>query len=192
MPLPSVSIIDYRSDWTREYSDLASNLAAALDGLALRVDHVGSTSVPGLVAKDIIDVQVTVAALGQDVSIKLLSAGYTLHQGTAERLDHTPPGLEASAPEDWTKLFFKERVGQRRANVHVRQAGRPNQRYALLVRDFLRADPAVASAYGELKKRLASSLLNGSLYPDVKDPVSDIIYHAAERWAREVGWEPSA
>jgi GrpB-like predicted nucleotidyltransferase (UPF0157 family) len=79
--------------------------------------------------------------------------------------------------------------GARRSNVHVRQIGKPNQRYPLLVRDFLRAEGRIAQAYGELKKRLASALAEPETYPDVKDPVSDIIYLAAERWAAATNWQ---
>ncbi len=189
MSPPTVALVDHRSEWALEYASVASDLASVIGSLALQIDHIGSTAVPGLVAKDIIDVQVTVAKLDQEVAARILGAGYTLH-GTAERQDHTPPGLEASDPRDWTKFFFKERPGHRRVNIHVRQAGRPNQRYPLLVRDFLRADPVVAKAYGELKTRLGSSLRDPTLYAEVKDPVSDIIHRAAERWAREVGWQP--
>jgi GrpB-like predicted nucleotidyltransferase (UPF0157 family) len=77
---------------------------------------------------------------------------------------------------------------QRRVNVHVRLAGKPNQRYALLVRDFLRANPAVAAAYAELESRLAAALANPADYPEVKDPAVDLIYFAAEAWAVSSGW----
>jgi len=105
--------------------------------------------------------------------------------------DHRPP--DARGPnEDWQKLFFYEPTGERRGNIHVREVGRPNQRYPLLFRDFLIAHPPMASAYGELKRRLAASLRNQEDYPDVKDPAVDLIYLAAMRWAEQVSWEPGA
>ena len=100
-----------------------------------------------------------------------------------------PPGHEGPG-EDWTKFFLTERTGERRAHIHVRQAGRPNQRYALLFRDFLRRNAHVAAAYGELKRRLAASLIDDDSYPDVKDPAVDLIYLAAEQWAAQSKWEP--
>ncbi len=73
--------------------------------------------------------------------------------------------------------------------MHVRQAGRANQRYALLFRDYLRADPACAAAYGQVKVALARLHPNDQdAYYDVKDPVCDIIMAAAERWARETDY----
>lgn len=74
-------------------------------------------------------------------------------------------------------------------NVHVRAEGRPNQRYALLFRDYLRAHPYSAQAYETLKSHLAALLPHDSgRYADVKDAGCDLIYFAAEEWARTIGW----
>jgi len=59
----------------------------------------------------------------------------------------------------------------------------------LLFRDYLRAHPATAAAYAELKRRLAAGLADPASYPDVKDPAVDLIYLAAEEWAAAAGWE---
>lgn len=67
---------------------------------------------------------------------------------------------------------------------------KPNQRYGLLVRDFLRANPEVAAAYAELKSRLAAALADPADYPEVKDPAVDLLYFAAEAWAARSGWQP--
>ena len=75
-------------------------------------------------------------------------------------------------------------------NVHVRAAGRPNQRYALLCRDFLRANPTAAEAYALFKQRLAAQGMEIGAYVDIKDPVFDLIMHAAESWAARTGWRP--
>jgi len=72
----------------------------------------------------------------------------------------------------------------------VRMAGRPNQRYPLLFRDYLRAHPASAAAYAELKRRLAEHLSDPQRYPEVKDAAVDLIYFAAEEWAATTGWQP--
>ena len=183
-----VTIVEYRAVWSVEFEVIASELQEALGVEALRLDHIGSTAVPALAAKDIIDVQVTVRSLDGGISEMLLAAGFSTHTHIV-RQDHLPPGFVAQE-QDWSKLFFMQRLGARRSNIHVRQMGKPNQRYPLLVRDFLRAEPRIAAAYGELKKRLASALTDPDTYPDVKDPVADIIYLAAERWALATSWQP--
>ena len=62
-----VEIIPYQESWPSEFQAIAASLRQALGELALRIDHIGSTSVPGLSAKDVIDIQVTVAALDDRV-----------------------------------------------------------------------------------------------------------------------------
>lgn len=188
--MQTVDIVEHRATWRTDFERIAAELRAALGNQALRVDHIGSTAVPMLAAKDIIDVQVTVARLDDAIARSLLAAGFTTHHEVI-RQDHLPPGFEPDA-DDWAKLFFMQRPGDRRSNIHVRQIGRPNQRFALLVRDYLRSESSVAKAYGELKRRLAAALADPKAYPEVKDPAADIIYLAAEAWAKATNWHPPA
>jgi GrpB-like predicted nucleotidyltransferase (UPF0157 family) len=181
-----VTIVPYKSSWPGEFQELAKILRASLGILALRIDHIGSTSVRGLAAKDRIDIQITVANLDSSVEEALNKVGY---QRLKHLRDHPPSGMEAGAGE-WSKWVFKPPVDQRPTNLHVRVAGRPNQRYALLFRDYLRTHPATAEAYAELKSRLAQNLADPNTYPDVKDPAVDLIYLAAEDWAKATGWGP--
>ena len=120
--------------------------------LALRIDHIGSTSVPGLGAKDVIDIQITVQALTPEVRQKLIEAGYERREAITH--DHVPLG-EDDDPRLWAKFFFNQPAGQRRANIHVRAAGNPNQRYPLLFRDYLRAHPNSARTVELIKRQLA-------------------------------------
>jgi GrpB-like predicted nucleotidyltransferase (UPF0157 family) len=181
-----VKIIPYQASWPGEFLTLGTALRQTLGDLAVRIDHIGSTSVPGLAAKDIIDIQVTVAQLEPAVEQALNHLGYTLYQTISQ--DHIPPESDGSA-DDWTKWFFKPPAGQRLTNLHVRVAGRLNQRYALLFRDYLRAHPATAEAYARLKLQLAEHLADPQMYPEVKDPAVDLIYLAAQDWASAVGWQ---
>jgi GrpB-like predicted nucleotidyltransferase (UPF0157 family) len=164
---------------------MARKVRAALGPAALRIDHIGSTAVPGLPAKNVIDIQVAVADLA--VADALAAAGFRALEEALH--DHRPPGDE-SAESQWTKRLFVEPVDERRANVHVRVLGNANQRYALLFRDYLRAHPATAEAYAELKRRLAAHMPDTLTYAEVKDPAVDLIALAAEEWARATGWEP--
>jgi GrpB-like predicted nucleotidyltransferase (UPF0157 family) len=183
-----IEIVDYKSEWPAEFERLASRLARPLRRLALRIDHIGSTSVPGLAAKDVIDIQVTVRELTPEVLQCITGAGFR-HCPEVTR-DHVPAGA-SDATGDWSKLLFVQPAGERRVHLHVRQAGRPNQRYPLLFRDYLRAQPQVAAAYAELKRRLGAALANAEDYPDVKDPAVDLIYLAAEQWANSTKWQLS-
>lgn len=186
-----VEIIEYRDVWPSEFRALAGRLRSALGPLALRIDHIGSTAVPGLAAKDVIDIQITVASLDDAIRTALESIGYT-HIARITG-DHPPANSSAAyqldrSDDQWRKWFFRAPAGSRPTNTHVRLAGRANQRYPLLFRDYLRTHPATAAAYAELKRRLAAELRDPDTYPDVKDPAVDLIYLAAEEWAATTGW----
>jgi GrpB-like predicted nucleotidyltransferase (UPF0157 family) len=175
--------------WPGEFVQIQGDIRVALGEDAQRIDHIGSTAVPGLPSKDVIDVQVTVedeAMLGR-VSTTLERQGW---RGGDSADDHVVPGLPTD-PSEWKKAFFHEPEGSRRANVHVRMAGRANQRYALVFRDYLRVHPDAAAAYAEVKRQLALLAPSGGVYADAKDPACDLIYQAAEVWATQTGWKPA-
>lgn len=187
LSMRSVEIIPYQERWANEFEEIASVLRTGLVSLALRIDHIGSTAVPGLAAKDVIDIQITVASLGEEIIRAMTRLGYNLATGISQ--DHQPPGMVSSA-WDWEKLLFRPPLEQRCTHTHVREVGRANQRYPLLFRDYLRAHPTTAQAYAELKRRLAVQLADPGTYPDVKDPAVDLIYYAASEWAEYTGWNP--
>jgi GrpB-like predicted nucleotidyltransferase (UPF0157 family) len=188
--MPEVAIRDPVPGWAGEFERIAVVLHALLLDGARRIDHIGSTAVPALASKDVIDVQMTVDdEAGLDAAAERLAGG-----GWRVRpeivVDHVAPGAP-EAEREWVKRFATEPEGHRRVNAHLRIAGRANQRYALLFRDYLRAHPATAAAYGTFKRR-AAELLSDSLYSyvDLKDPVCDLIYLPAEEWAARTGWTP--
>jgi GrpB-like predicted nucleotidyltransferase (UPF0157 family) len=154
----------------------------------LRIDHIGSTSIEGLAAKDIIDIQVTVASLDPAVEVAFKGIGYTRLESISQ--DHIPPGSSGTAVE-WVKWLFRPPGDQRLANIHIRLQGNANQRYALLFRDYLRAHPVAAQAYVQVKEALVKYHGDDAeAYYTVKDPVCDIIIIEAEEWAAWVGWAP--
>ena len=182
-------IVPYDDRWPAAFNEIARELRAALGDQALRIDHIGSTSVPGLAAKDIIDIQVTVAALDDATLTPALAAlGYTRHPGVAT--DHVPAG-GAADPAQWRKRYFHAPPAQRPTHLHVRQAGRANQHYPLLFRDYLRATPAAVASYAAIKQAIGHLYAhNADAYYAVKDPVCDLIIDAAQRWAATTGYTP--
>jgi GrpB-like predicted nucleotidyltransferase (UPF0157 family) len=182
-----IEIVPYHNDWPDEFRTIASRLRAELGGLALRIDHIGSTSVSGLAAKDKIDIQVTVAALSPEVEQALNHAGYV--RNLAVDSDHVPPG--ETDPARWRKWYFRQGEGTRATHIHVRLTGLPNQRYPLLFRDYLRAHPDSAEAYARVKQQLVRFHADDiDAFCDIKDPVCDLILFAAEEWAKETAWQP--
>ena len=183
-----IVIEKYNPEWHADFEKIRAELLKTLGPLALRVDHIGSTSVPGLGAKDIIDVQVTVASLIDEIVDKMKVAGYT-HKPYYS--DHVPKGEDPN-PELWKKIYFVERPGERQTHIHIRQLGNPNQRYALLFRDYLRAHPKSAETIELIKRQLAKyHPEDWDAYYDIKDPVYDLIWDAAQDWSQTVSWDES-
>jgi GrpB-like predicted nucleotidyltransferase (UPF0157 family) len=162
-------------------------LRDALGALALRIDHIGSTSVPGLAAKDVVDLQVIVERLTpvEPLIEAFSAAGYTLR---AVGEDHVPAGWEGPRSA-WAKLLFLPREG-RRVHAHVRVAGSPNERYALLFRDYLRAHDSVRDRWAIVKAELAGATATRDEYAIRKDPLTDELMAGAEAWASATGWNP--
>ena len=180
-----ISLSPYQSTWPSEFRGAGVRLRRNLGSLALRIDHIGSTSVPGLAAKDIIDIQVTVEALIPAVEEAILAAGYRRLRHLS---DHAPP-LSHPDPVQWEKWVFQGEGG-RPVNLHVRVKGRANQRYALLFRDYLRSNPLVSRAYEQVKASIIKyhPEEDRNAYYDIKDPVCDIIMGGAETWAEASSW----
>lgn len=187
-----VVITDAQERWVEEFKDKGGQLRKVLGSSALRIDHIGSTSVPGLAAKDIIDIQVTVASLDDlsEFDAKMRSSGY---QRRGEFHYDCLVGIDDPYSPQLRKAYFREPEGTRRHHIHIRQKGLMNQRYALLFRDYLRANETVKIGYETIKRRLTEIFpesIGGYLY--IKDPLMDIIYQGAESWATTVGWSEDA
>lgn len=180
-------ISDYDATWPHRFHEAAARLRALLKGDALRIDHIGSTAVPGLAAKDLVDIQITVQELGfADAWPQELLPGLVRRGGTL--IDHIPAGASTSTAA-WDKRYWSQFNA---LHVHVRADGRPNQRYPLLFRDYLRADHAAAASYGAVKRALATVVLdNWDAYYSVKDSACDLLISGAEQWATHTGWSPS-
>ena len=136
-----IIVTDYDPAWPRAFEQLRARIWPAIEGVATAIEHVGSTSVPGLAAKPVIDLTIVVPdALAMATVIdRLAGIGYR-HRG-----DLGVAGREAfAAPEEAAAHHLYACIDENDA-----------LRNHLAVRDCLRSDPAAAAEYGALKKRLA-------------------------------------
>ncbi len=183
----AIELVSWRTEWARDFEALRVRLGDGFGELAVAIDHIGSTSVPGLAAKDVIDVQVIVRSLAPTDPIAAACAKADMDELFSDWDDHIPPGWHGDQAA-WNKMFTRPRDGDRRANIHIRVAGSPNERYALLFRDFLRADDRLRDAWGTFKRAVAAHADDIDAYLDVKDPATDVVMVSAERWAADTGW----
>ncbi|WP_127588347.1 GrpB family protein [Paenibacillus koleovorans] len=176
MPDPIV-VVPYDPKWPVEFRTIGTAIRGALAELAVRIDHIGSTSVVGLDAKPVIDVQVAVESFDQcDPIVQRLAAiGYR---------------YRADNP-DLTKRYFREPPGAKRVHLHVREHGSWSEQTALLFRDYLRQHPEDCKRYAETKYSLMQQYQHErEHYVEAKDPIIWEILRRASGWSKMVGWRP--
>ncbi|WP_210440950.1 GrpB family protein [Nocardioides xinjiangensis] len=139
--MSGVEVVDWSPDWSRQFEEVATVLRSALvDVPSARVEHVGSTSVPGLAAKPVLDIDVVVDAAEVPAAVAALEAVGYVHRG-----DLGVPGRGA----------FHAPGGPRR-HVYVCPAGTASVRNHLAVRDVLRGRDDLRDAYAGVKRALAA------------------------------------
>jgi GrpB-like predicted nucleotidyltransferase (UPF0157 family) len=164
-------LVPYDPRWSADFDVERDRLQAAMGSLAVRIDHHGSTSVPGLAAKPIIDIQISVRSLVplSAYAAPLEQLGYT----------HKPH------PDDaWCPYFFKPASKPHTHHVHVVEAGGKPERRTLAFRDFLREHGDAARAYEQLKRELAAAYERGDLrtideYANAKTAFVEATFSAA-------------
>jgi dephospho-CoA kinase len=182
------TLVAYDGSWPWAAARLMGRITAALGERAVAVEHVGSTSVPGLAAKDVIDLQVAVRSLADadapDFVRALADKGFPRSEGNNGDTVHA----WAPDPSSWRKRFHGSSDPGRVAHVHVRQLGSPGWESALLFRDWLVANPREADDYAGLKRALAPTHDTAEDYSVAKEPWIASALERARVWARHTGW----
>jgi len=174
-----IEVVAYQTGWRDQFVAIASDLRQSLGESALRIDHVGSTSVDGLAAKPIIDIQISVHQL------------HTMeqYQSALERIGYR----YRSDNDDLSKRYFREKSGNPRTHIHMREAGSWSEQLNLLFRDYLRQHPEACKKYEEVKYDLAERYRNDrEAYVRGKEEVVWMILRQAHAWSMQVGWKPEA
>jgi GrpB-like predicted nucleotidyltransferase (UPF0157 family) len=160
-----ISVVDYDERWPVRFRALAERIRQALGDDALGIEHIGSTSVPGLAAKPIVDVLLTVADVDDEPAYlpALESAGFLLRvREPGHRMVRTPA---------------------RDVHVHAYEPGRPEVRDSLDLRDWLRVDAEDRELYAATKRMLARQQWGDmNDYADAKTQVVQDILARARAW----------
>jgi dephospho-CoA kinase len=185
--------------WADQAQRILNRLRTTCGHRALRVDHIGSTAVADLPAKDVIDIQITVESLAvaDELVEPLLAAGYPRIEhiaedvakndarSTVDRYDHEDD------PALWRKRIHASADPGRPTNVHIRVDGWPNQQFALLFVDWLTANADARADYLNVKRAAEESGDEDTAdYAGVKEPWLLDAYRRAWDWADSTGWKP--
>jgi GrpB-like predicted nucleotidyltransferase (UPF0157 family) len=166
-----IKVVPFDPAWPQRFAEERAKIVAALGVRAVRVDHIGSTSIPGLAAKPIIDIQLSVKDVAdeEDYLAVLVAIGYHLR-----------------VREPGHRLVRTADLG---VHVHCCNAGSEWERRHLLFRDWLRYDQVDRVAYGESKNQLAKrDWPDMNSYAEAKSALISEITARAHRWAAGSGW----
>lgn len=193
--MPIAVIGDYDPIWPAHAQQLLDQVCSALEGLnkseSFRYDHIGSTAVPGLAAKPIVDLQVRMPALPSLQELAALLACTDFVPARGARPDS--PGVYRDTPrpgdEDSTGLHDKRlfHAPEQAAILHIRRTDSPFAEFVVVFRDWLRHHPDQARRYEQLKRGLAEQRANDHDYDDytrAKSSFFDEIEPGMREWAR--------
>lgn len=191
MPFPDedglVLLTEYREVWAYEFQVLAETLRKLELDTRGAIEHVGSTSIPGMVAKDVIDAQIRVVELNVDaMTERFTDAGYRCRLEEWNKRESTRHG-------DFPKLVFGPPRGGRRVNVHVRLDGTQGAMDTLLFRDYLRSEEEPRFRWAEFKRSIVedAGAIDLAGYGQAKQSKWDELMHHADAWAVATNWQAS-
>ncbi|MGL5910350.1 MAG: GrpB family protein, partial [Phycicoccus sp.] len=174
--------------WPAQASRLLARARHAVGDLAVTLDHVGSTAVPELVAKDVVDLQIGVRRLADADLPAFVSA-------MAAMGFPRPAGEWADRGKDgtsWPQRFHGSTDPGRVAHLHVREVGSPGWEWALQFRDWLRDDREERDRYAAVKTALATTASSTGDYAEAKEPWFDQAWGRSRDWAQRTGWAAPA
>jgi dephospho-CoA kinase len=177
-----LQLVTFDPTWPDQALRIIKRIQTACGAKVLRIDHIGSTAVPGMDAKDVIDIQAAVASLdvADEIADALADIGYPRIEHITSDVPHTDD------PALWQKRIHGAADPGRPARIHIRVDGWPNQQFALLFRDWLKANPTVREEYMAVKRQA----LGAPHYSDAKEPWFGDAYRRAWEWAEANGWRP--
>ncbi len=165
-----IEVVAYNPDWQTLYEDEAQKITNALEHEVSSIHHIGSTAIPGILAKPIIDIKVVVND----------SARIDKFNPAMMALEYQPRG-ENGIPG--RRFFTKDTAGNRTHHIHIYQVEHQEIARHLKFRDYLRAHPEDGLTYSQLKETLVDKFRDDPIrYTNGKDEFIEKIDKRAEQW----------
>lgn len=175
-----VELVPHNPEWEKLADQEAQHILDSLSIPVVGIYHIGSTSVPGIKAKPILDFVMEVENMEKLIqeSPKLEGIGYV------SKGEYGIPGRQ---------FFTKDTHGERTHHLHVFQSGHPDIERHLVFRDYLRANPEAARAYEELKEQLAERFPDKSnMYTEAKSDFILSMDEVARYWLEQNGFRKNS
>ncbi|MFQ5966563.1 MAG: GrpB family protein [Acidimicrobiia bacterium] len=169
-----VQVVAYDDGWPQVFASWRKRLSSVLGETAIAIEHIGSTALPGLAAKPVVDIQVAVPNVGAEKTY-------------VAAIESLGVPLRSREPD---RRYFRPTPGTPRVvQIHVCTAGSDWERIHLLFRDYLREHSSIRSQYAALKLELADRYRNDRLaYNEAKTGFILDAIQAAEEWSEQTGW----
>lgn len=173
-----MSVIPYQRSWASQAAELITELERLVPD-AVSVEHIGSTSIPGMAAKPCIDLMIVVSDLDAcSAEPNLTAAGF-------RRRPEPWNNSEPADGRDWPKMVFAPPVGGPNCNIHVRVDGSAPTRMARLFRDYMVANPDKVVIWSDFKRAVVAATPDLASYGQIKAPAWLLLMECANRWASE-------
>ncbi|SEJ70780.1 GrpB domain, predicted nucleotidyltransferase, UPF0157 family [Bhargavaea ginsengi] len=166
----NLEMVAYRREWATEFKETARKLKKILGENLTDIHHIGSTSIPGMAAKPVIDILVEVRDIGE---LETFNHQMEL-EGFVARGEHGVPGR---------RYFVRAEGNVHTHHVHMFANGSDQVKRHLAFRDYLRKHPVEAERYRSLKMRIAEEgVKDVKLYQERKAPLIRELQESAEKW----------
>lgn len=165
---------EHNTEWSKQFESIKHEIGTVFGEKALSIEHVGSTSIPGMLAKPIIDVLITVQRMDTFTNEKKMMEALGYQWGS----NFIAPG---------TLLFFKENSeGNKTENIHVCETGSPQSLQFIYMRDYFRTHSDITKEYADLKNQLKNQHPDDyAAYRQGKKDFLDRVEQYARNWFRE-------
>lgn len=161
--------------WVENFQLLKEKVLNEANDMILDIQHIGSTAIPAMWAKDVVDVQCAIQTFDDMEHVKriflLLGFEYLDHI----KQDHVPFHDQDYFDDNWEKRFFKGEYNKQKFNIHIRKLNSKNWQFALRFKDYLTENKDAFISYLQLKQRLAEANVDIKNYCLIKDSAIDML-----------------
>lgn len=186
-------LLPHDPEWAGQAARMIDRLRLTCGDSAIRIDHIGSTAIPGISSRDALDILISVKDLqtADSLAEPLAEAGFPRVESVTSEAPKPAYGVGGEAdPALWVERVHGSADPGRPARIHLRVDGWPGQRFALLLRDWLRANPDERAVFQAAKHR--ARVDSEVPYGQALAPWFDGAYNRSEEWAQRTGWDLSA
>jgi dephospho-CoA kinase len=170
-----IELTEHTEEWSKKFNVLKQDLLSFERDVFINIEHIGSTAIPGVKAKDIVDIQCAIQSFSDIQRVREVLDPLGFNWIKEIKQDHVPFHEFDYFSHDWEKRFFKGKYQGQDFNIHIRLEDSLNWKFALDFRDFLSSNEKARISFMQFKERLAKAKVSDKEYCIIKDSVIDLL-----------------